>query len=87
MTIKQGKLSGAPARGPDPQKYRDRPADEGKHGDGAEEPNSGVPTSPQDAPGRPKRASSRQRPYANQLTQTSAPELASQQARHTRKRG
>jgi hypothetical protein len=59
MTIKQGKRSGAPAHDPDPKKYRDRPADEGKHGDAAEEPNPGVPTSPQHAPGRPKRANSR----------------------------
>lgn len=51
--------------GPPPQdkiskKYRDRPANEGKHGDAAEEPNSGVPSSPEDAPRRANRGSSRQ---------------------------
>jgi hypothetical protein len=27
-----------------PEKYRDRPADEGKHGDAAQQPNEGRPT-------------------------------------------
>jgi hypothetical protein len=31
-----------------PTKYVDRPANEGKHGDGAEEPNEGFPTSDSD---------------------------------------
>lgn len=57
------------------KKYRDRPADEGKHGDAADEPNSGLPKSPQDAPGRPKPASSRQQAHAGQATQTGSPEL------------
>jgi hypothetical protein len=39
----------------EPKKYRDRPADEGKHGDGADEPNSGVPTAPHKPP-EPTRA-------------------------------
>jgi hypothetical protein len=34
----------APAEAP--KKYRDRPADEGKHGDAADEPKSGVPNKP-----------------------------------------
>jgi hypothetical protein len=34
----------------EPKKYRDRPADEGKHGDEADEPNSGVPTAPHKPP-------------------------------------
>lgn len=32
------------------EKYRDRPADEGKHGDAAEEPNAGVPSAPSGPP-------------------------------------
>jgi hypothetical protein len=43
-----------PAQVQTSKKYRDRPADEGKHGDAAEEPNSGVPSAPKDTPGRPK---------------------------------
>jgi hypothetical protein len=43
-----------PAEMPASKKYRDRPADEGKHGDAAEEPNSGVPSAPKDTPGMPK---------------------------------
>ncbi|MDB6087458.1 MAG: hypothetical protein JWN85_242 [Gammaproteobacteria bacterium] len=30
----------------DTPEYRDRPADEGKHGDGTEEPNEGFPHNP-----------------------------------------
>jgi hypothetical protein len=60
MTTNRGKTTpSAPAQDKTPKKYRDRPADEGKHGDAAEEPNSGVPTSPEDAPGRPKSSSGR----------------------------
>jgi hypothetical protein len=43
-----------------PKEYRDRPANEGKHGDAAEEPNSGTPDLPGDSPGRPKSEGSRQ---------------------------
>jgi hypothetical protein len=89
MTNKQGKAVGTPALNQDRKKYRDRPADEGKHGDAAEEPNSGVPTSAQDAPGRPTSASSRQQTRVGQITQTGSPELDSQQSRRARppKRG
>jgi hypothetical protein len=52
MTIKQSKTNTSRTSAPEhgSKKYRDRPADEGKHGDAAEEPNSGVPSSPQDTP-------------------------------------
>jgi hypothetical protein len=78
MAIDRNKTtSGAAAQDKTPKKYRDRPADEGKHGDAAEEPNSGVPSSPQDTPGRPKSASSRQQRSADQVTQTGSPDLDS----------
>jgi hypothetical protein len=35
-------------------KYKDRPANEGKHGDAAEEPNSGVPEIEPDPPRQPE---------------------------------
>jgi hypothetical protein len=77
MTNNQGKTAlGVPPQEQKSKKYRDRPADEGKHGDAAEEPNSGVPSSSsQDAPGRPKSSSSRQQTSAGQVTQTGSPEL------------
>jgi len=89
MTIKQAKRSGTTAPAQNPEKYRDRPADEGKHGDAAEEPNSGVPTLSPDAAGRPKPASSRQQTHADQVTQTGSSELDSQQSHRARpnKRG
>jgi hypothetical protein len=60
MAIKHASEPGAPGQNQDAKKkYRDRPADEGKHGDAGEEPNSGVPTAPRDAPGRAKPAASR----------------------------
>jgi hypothetical protein len=60
MTTNRGKtIPSAPAQHKTSKKYRDRPADEGKHGDAAEEPNSGVPTSPADTPDRPKSSSGR----------------------------
>jgi hypothetical protein len=80
MTSDGGKTTNPGAPGTQDKiskKYRDRPADEGKHGDADEEPNSGVPSSPQDAPGRPKSGSSRQQTSPNQVTQTGAPELDS----------
>jgi hypothetical protein len=43
---KEVKSSGVATPRKPPKKYRDRPADEGKHGDAADEPNSGVPNSP-----------------------------------------
>ena len=51
---KKGANTRVPAQVQTSKKYRDRPADEGKHGDAAEEPNSGVPSAPKDTPGRPK---------------------------------
>jgi hypothetical protein len=66
---------GAPAQNENSKKYRDRPADEGKHGDAAEEPNAGVPTTSPDARGRPKSSSSRQQTTSGQLTQTGSPEI------------
>ena len=63
-----------------PKEYRDRPANEGKHGDAAEEPNSGPPDLPRDSPGRPKSESSRQQRSHNQVTQTGSGELDSQSA-------
>jgi hypothetical protein len=41
---KTGSGTSEPPR--DSVKYRDRPADEGKHGDAAEEPNEGFPHDP-----------------------------------------
>lgn len=67
----------APAPNEISKKYRDRPADEGKHGDAADEPNSGLPSSPEDSPGRPKSGSSRQQTSRGQVTQTGSPELDS----------
>ena len=76
MTNNQGKkTSGAPAKNENSKKYRDRPANEGKHGDAAEEPNSGVPTSSPDARGRPRSSSSRQQTSSGQVTQTGSPEI------------
>jgi hypothetical protein len=76
MTINQRKTTvGAPPQHKDSKKYRDRPADEGKHGDAAEEPNSGVPTSSPDTRGRPKSSSSRQQTGSGQVTQTGSPEI------------
>jgi hypothetical protein len=69
-----------PAHEESPKKYRDRPANEGKHGDAAEEPNSGPPDLPQDSPGRPKPGSSRQQKSQNQATQTGSAELDSRSA-------
>ena len=47
MTSNRGQAtSSTPSQDKDSKKYRDRPADEGKHGDAADEPNSGVPTTP-----------------------------------------
>ena len=69
-------------RGPAPEreskkKYRDRPADEGKHGDAADEPNAGVPSLPHDTPGRPKATGSRQQHHIGQVSQTGSPALDS----------
>jgi hypothetical protein len=76
MTNKPGKTtSSAPPPDKDSKKYRDRPADEGKHGDAAEEPNSGVPTPSPDSRGRPKSSSSRQQTNSGQVTQTGSPEI------------
>lgn len=76
MTKNQQKsTSGAPPHLKDSKKYRDRPADEGKHGDAAEEPNSGVPTPSPDARGRPNSSSSRQQTSSGQVTQTGSPEI------------
>jgi hypothetical protein len=76
MTNNQGKTtSGAPPQNEKPKKYQDRPANEGKHGDAAEEPNSGVPTSSPDARGRPTSSGSRQQTSAGQVTQTGSPEI------------
>jgi hypothetical protein len=76
MTGNEAKTtSGVPRKDKVAQKYRDRPADEGKHGDAAEEPNSGVPSASPDAPGRPKSSSSRQQTSAGQITQTGSPEI------------
>jgi hypothetical protein len=74
MRPKPGK-SGASDQPEASKKYRDRPADEGKHGDGGEEPNAGLPSPARDAPGRPKAGSSRQQTHRGQLTQTGSPEL------------
>jgi hypothetical protein len=71
---------GTPAQDKKSKKYRDRPADEGKHGDAAEEPNSGLPSAHRDAPGRPKSGSSRQQTTAGQVTQTGSRDLASGRA-------
>jgi hypothetical protein len=78
--------SGAPQQSADPKKYRDRPADEGKHGDAAEEPNSGVPTSSPEARGRPKSSSSRQQIGADQVTQTGSPEIDGSHTQPPRKK-
>jgi hypothetical protein len=43
---KEGKAPGVSAPVEPRKKYRDRPADEGKHGDAADEPNSGLPNAP-----------------------------------------
>jgi hypothetical protein len=67
--------SGTPSETKDSTKYRDRPADEGKHGDAADEPNSGVPTASPEARGRPKSSSSRQQTNSSQATQTGSPEI------------
>jgi hypothetical protein len=69
MTTDRGKMTppSAPAQDEKSKKYRDRPADEGKHGDAADEPNSGLPSSPQDAPGRPKSGSRRQQTSPGQV--------------------
>jgi hypothetical protein len=78
-----------PGRAPEgeasPKKYRDRPADEGKHGDAAEEPNSGEPDAPRDSPGRPKPGSSRQQQSKEQATQTGSPEVDSGSAAGSRR--
>ena len=60
MASKHTDGSGVRVQAQKSKKYRDRPTDDGKHGDGSEEPNSGVPTSPTEAPARPKPAGSRQ---------------------------
>jgi hypothetical protein len=73
--IQEKKTLGAPPQSKDSKKYRDRPADEGKHGDAAEEPNSGVPTDSPEAKGRPKSSSSRQQTSSGQVTQTGSPEI------------
>jgi hypothetical protein len=76
MTNNQGKTAlGVPPQEQKSKKYRDRPADEGKHGDAAEEPNSGVPTSSPEARGRPKSSGSRQQTSSGQVTQTGSPEI------------
>jgi hypothetical protein len=90
MTKNQEKpTSGAPPQHKDSKKYRDRPADEGKHGDAAEEPNSGVPTSSPDALGRPKSSGSRQQTSSGQVTQTGSPEIDGEHSRppKTKERG
>ena len=84
MGIKRASRSGTPTRDQNSKKYRDRPADEGKHGDAGEEPNSGTPTSPEDAAGRPKHPGSRQQTNANQVTRAGPPELEAQRSGHAR---
>lgn len=84
MVIKQASRSDTPARAQNSKKYRDRPADEGKHGDAGEEPNSGMPTLPKDAAGRPKPTGSRQQSNPNQVTQTGSRELEAQHRGHAR---
>lgn len=56
MTVdrKDANTSGAPPQREAPKKYRDRPADEGKHGDAGDEPNSGVPALPKGPTGKSK---------------------------------
>jgi hypothetical protein len=66
---------GARARTHEPKKYRDRPADEGKHGDAAEEPNSGVPSAPQDPPGRPTAACNNQSAHRDRRVKYQVPVL------------
>jgi hypothetical protein len=86
MTTNRGKMTpSAPAQDKVSKKYQDRPANEGKHGDAAEEPNSGVPTSPQDTPGRPKSGSSRQQTSAGQVAQTGSPELDGERSGRSRR--
>lgn len=76
MTNNRGKTtSSAPPPDEDSKKYRDRPADEGKHGDAADEPNSGVPTPSPEARGRPTTSSSRQQTNSGQVTQTGSPDI------------
>jgi hypothetical protein len=65
-------------------KYKDRPANEGKHGDAAQEPNSGVPEAEPEAAGRPKSESSRQQKHEKQATQTGSDELDVGATRRTR---
>lgn len=65
-------------------KYKDRPANEGKHGDGAQEPNSGVPETEPVSAGRPKSESSRQQKHEKQATQTGSDELDGGAIRRTR---
>lgn len=57
------------------RKYRDRPADEGKHGDAAEEQNAGVPSSASDGPVHPKSSSNRQQNSLGQAARTKSPEV------------
>jgi hypothetical protein len=76
MTDNQEKRTlGTPPQSKNSKKYRDRPADEGKHGDAAEEPNSGVPTASPEALGRPRSSSSRQQTSSSQVTQTGLREI------------
>jgi hypothetical protein len=88
MTENQEKsTSSAAPEHKESKKYRDRPADEGKHGDAAEEPNSGVPTSSPDARGRPKSSSSRQQTSSGQVTQTGSPEIDGGHSRQPNRKG
>ena len=65
-------------------KYKDRPANEGKHGDGAQEPNSGVPEPEKEPAGRPKSESSRQQKHEKQATQTGSNDIDVGSARRAR---
>ena len=89
MTTKPRSTLGPPAHASEPNQYRDRPTDDGKHGDAAQEPNSGMPASSNDAPGRPKPASSRQQTHVDQVSQTGSPALDAQHSEHKKppKRG
>jgi len=59
------------------EKYRDRPADEGKHGDAAEEPNAGVPSSPSGPPVSSESPKSGRKKPAGQAVPTQSPEADS----------
>jgi hypothetical protein len=65
-------------------KYKDRPANEGKHGDAAQEPNSGVPETEPDSATRPESEISRQQKHEKQATQTGSNELDVGATRRTR---